>query len=233
MRPLDNCAPPNCAPQNCAPPKCARRVGAPAPIPPRKLSIGLSFASEWPLYIRLYSDMNMKREPWLPPCFMQVESRPEYRPIGPSVRMMCLMPSIGLMFRLISFVLIVSCGVTTAIDSVTPAASPARNAFTVETLPVVGSFSRLRKMSPFSRNFRSAPRRSSIWMTFGFTSKSRSEEDPAAERAFFGGVQSFPNAPGTLRNFVIKIGPPRNDYESHSMYLQSNIVDVVLKLSAR
>ena len=97
------------------------------------------------MYIRLYSDMNMKREPWLPPCFMQVESSPEYRPIGPSVRMMCLMPSIGLMFRLISFVLIVSCGVTTAIDSVTPAASPARNAFPVETLPVVGSFSRLRK----------------------------------------------------------------------------------------
>ena len=107
MRPRQNCAPPNCAPPNCAP-NCARRVGAPAPIPPRKLSIGLSFASEWPLYIRLYSDMNMKREPWLPPCFMQVESSPEYRPIGPSVRMMCLMPSIGLMFRLISFVLIVS-----------------------------------------------------------------------------------------------------------------------------
>ena len=32
-----------------------------------------------------------------------------------------------------------------AIDSVTPAASPTRNAFPVETLPVVGSFSRLRK----------------------------------------------------------------------------------------
>ena len=46
--------------------------------------------------------------------------------------------------RFISFVLIVSCGVTTRMPSVTPAIRPARNAEPTETLPDA-SFSWFRK----------------------------------------------------------------------------------------
>ena len=113
----------------------AKLATNPDPTPPRKDSAGLSFASALPLSHRVYSDMKRNRTLTDPPCLNAVERPPWYSPATPSLSTMRRTPLRKPMFRLMSFVLMVSCGVTTRTASAMPANKPATKLAPAESVP--------------------------------------------------------------------------------------------------
>ena len=118
---------------------------SPAPNPPMNVRCLGSFASASPVRNWRHCAINKNREPWLPPCFRHVAPSPAYKPATPSVLSKWGMPCRRPMFRLISFVFIVSCGVTTRVASQMPAHNPARKLRPMDTFPVFLSANWFRK----------------------------------------------------------------------------------------
>mmetsp|Transcript_33053 Transcript_33053/g.71451 ORF Transcript_33053/g.71451 Transcript_33053/m.71451 type:complete len:203 (-) Transcript_33053:235-843(-) len=123
----------------------------PAAMPPTREDSGCSFVLPLSVTMSLYLLKNINLSPWLELCFSTVANTPWYRPAKPLSARMERTPGTSDWFVSMSFVLIVSMGVTANIASNVPAPMPARNCFAIVSLPISSAKRPLKYALPPNR----------------------------------------------------------------------------------